>query len=148
MNIRKANDKDMDSIMSLVDNVFEGEQNIPRKFNPISEEKLPTWYCVENENEVVGAAVVFKEDGEWHMGRIAISPKMRGQHIGTKMLKFILEDVFNQNTDRVYLDARDTTVHIMKQFGAKIIGATTVFYNDNITPIVIEKETFKKAVIR
>ena len=78
------------------------------------------------------------------MGRIAISPALRGQHWGTVLLQFALQEAFAQDVGEIYLEARDATVHIMEKLGAKVIGATTVFYQGNITPIVLQKEAFLK----
>ncbi len=147
MNIRKATDEDMDKIMDLLNCVFEGEQQIPRELNLIEESKFPQWWCVEKDGEIVGATALFKENNDWHMGRIAISSKLRGQHMGTKLLRTALEDIFAQDINAVYLDARDATVHIMKQFGAEIIGEPISFYEGNVTPIILKKEDFFKHTI-
>ena len=42
----------------------------------------------------------------------------------------------------MFLEARDTTVHILQKFGARIVGAPTSFYVGNVTPIVLRREDF------
>lgn len=112
------------------------------RYYPISDSKSPQWWCIELDGRIVGTTALFKENDDWHMGRIAISNELRGQHVGTELLKFALKDIFSQDVEEVYFDARDATVHILKKFGAQVIGKPIVFYNGNVTPILLKKKDF------
>lgn len=140
--MRKAHASDMGEIMDLVDVIFEREQDIPRELSPIPEHQQPQWWCAEMNRKIVGTAALYKDNGIWHMGRIAVSGELRGQHIATKLLCFALEDIFSQNIDEVHLEARDITVHIMQNLGAKVIGEPVPFYKGTVTPIILKKSDF------
>ena len=142
MIVRRAKTEDMPAVMALVDRVFETEQGIPPALNPIPEDKRPIWWCAEQDGAVVGTVAAFEEDGMCHMGRITIAPALRGHGLGAKLLRCTLRDLFAQGTDSVFLEARDTTVHILQKFGAEIIGAPTPFYVGNVTPIILRREDF------
>ena len=143
--IRKALQEDMPEIMALIDSVFE-EQQIPREWNPIPEEKLPQWWCVEENGHIAGACALFRENDQWHMGRIGIAKDRRGKHLGTELLAYALNEIFSQDIEEIELEARDTTVHILQKYGAEITGEPVFFFTDNITPLRITKQSYEDSV--
>ena len=72
------------------------------------------------------------------MGRLAVSPTLRGCHAGTKLLAHAFRDVFSRDIDRFVAEARDTTVHILLKFGAEVTGPATEFFGSSITPLLME----------
>ncbi len=140
--VRCASDTDMDAVMQLNAQIFEGEQNIPQEMNFIPAEKQPQWWCMEQDGELVGTAAIYREGEQWHMGRITIASKLRGQHKGTFLLKSVLTEVFAQDVDNLFLEARDATVHILNGFGAEIVGEPFAFYRGNVTPILLTRTAF------
>ena len=77
-----------------------------------------------------------------HMGRITVARRLRGQHKGTFLLKRVLDDVFAQDVDNIFLEARDATVHILTGFGAEIAGESFAFYCGNVTPMILTRTAF------
>ncbi len=140
--IRKAYKEDMKEIQSLVDSVFE-EQGIPKEWNPIPEEQHPQWYCMEKNGRIVATAAVLQEKGQWRLGRIAVVNAERGNHLGTLLLQYLLKDVFSMEIDVLYSEARDTTVHILKKYGAEITGERQWFISDFITPLRITRTKYQ-----
>ena len=146
MTIHIAAPEDMPEILNLVEEVFAGEQGIPRELIPIPEEKEPVWWCAREDGRPAATVALYREGDEWHMGRLAVAPALRGCHAGTKLLEHAFRDVFaRDDIDRFTAEARDTTVHILLKFGAEITGETTVFFGSNITPVVLTKENYRKA---
>lgn len=143
MTVRKANDTDMKAIMQLVQDVFEGEQGIPRQMHPIPEEKQPQWWCAESDGEIIGSMAAYLEDGNWHLARLAVSPKARGMGIATKLSKRALEALFDRGVTEVHMEARDITVHLMGKLGAEVAGEAFPFFQGNVTPMVFRKENAK-----
>ena len=140
--VRRAADTDMEAVLALTAKVFEGEQDIPREMNPIPADKQPQWWCMEQDGELVGTAAIYREGGQWHMGRITVARRLRGQHKGTFLLKRVLDDVFAQGVDNIFLEARDATVHILTGFGAQIAGESFAFYCGNVTPMILTRTAF------
>ena len=85
---------------------------------------------------------IYREGGQWHMGRITVARRLRGQHKGTFLLKRVLDDVFAQDVDNIFLEARDATVHILTGFGAEIAGEPFAFYCGNVTPMILTRTAF------
>lgn len=116
--VRRASDADMDAVLAFAAQIFADEQDIPKELNFIPADKQPQWWCMEQDGELVGTAAIYREGGQWHMGRITVARRLRGQHKGTFLLKRVLDDVFAQGVDNIFLEARDATVHILTGFGA------------------------------
>ena len=129
MQIRRGREADTERLVALAGQIFETEQEIPRALTPLPPENRPQWWCVE-------------EDDAWHMGRFVIPPELRGRHVGTALLETALTDIFVQDIREVTMEARDTTVHILKKFGAETTGAPFSFYRGTVTPMRLTREAF------
>ena len=142
--LRKAYIKDMEEILQLQIDVFEGEQRIPSELIPLPEEKSPQWWCALIGTTIVGAVAAWKEENQIHWGRFATRQNYRGLHIGTKLARYSLEDLFSQQIEEIYMDARDATVKIICNMGGRIFGKPIEFYDGTVTPIVLEEKEFKR----
>jgi len=140
---RRAAAAEMAEIMEMEVAVFHGEQKIPMDLVPIPEELSPVWWCLEEDGEVVGAVAGYTENSQFHMGRFLIRPDRRGHHLGTGFLHDVFAEVFSGDTEIIYMDARDVTVHIVTSFGGEITGKPEPFYEGLCTPIVLEKKKFR-----
>lgn len=142
--LRKAESQDMDAILQLQIDVFEGEQRIPSELIPLPEEKSPKWWCAFIGTTIVGAVAAWSENNQIHWGRFATSKNYRGLHIGTKLARLSLEDLFSLQIEEIYMDARDATVKIICNMGGEIIGKPIQFYDGTVTPIVLKEKDFKR----
>ena len=141
MNIHRARSSEMDEIMSLVCDTFE-EQGIPRELDYIPEERSPVWWCAEENGAVIGTIASYTEDGKTHLGRFAVKPAYRGCGLGTKLLRFAVEDLFSQGVEKIYTESRPVTVKILEKMGAKISGNTFPFFKGVCTPIDLCREDY------
>ena len=133
--VRRASDADMDAVLAFAAQIFADEQDIPKELNFIPADK-------QQDGELVGTAAIYREGGQWHMGRITVARRLRGQHKGIFLLKRVLDDVFAQDVDNIFLEARDATVHILTGFGAEIAGEPFAFYCGNVTPMILTRTAF------
>ena len=140
MTVQQATDKDMVEIMALVTHTFAHEQGIPEEMIPIPAEKDPHWWYIRQEGRIAATVALYREGEEWHMGRLAVDPSLRGGHIATQLLETAIPAVFAMGIDTIYTDSRDTTVHILRKFGGEVAGETGVFFNGSITPVVLKRE--------
>jgi ribosomal protein S18 acetylase RimI-like enzyme len=140
--VGRAEGPDMESILGLQIRTFEGEQEIPADDIPLPARKEPQWWCAKLGAEVVGAAAAWREQGQIHWGRFAVRPEYRGQHIGSMLARYSLEDLFSQGIEEVYMEAREATVQIVCRMGGRVIGAPSPFYVGTVTPVTIKKADF------
>lgn len=142
MQIRRGREADTERLVALAGQIFETEQEIPRALTPLPPENRPQWWCVEEDGALLGGVALYWEDDAWHMGRFVISPELRGRHVGTALLETALTDIFAQDIREVTMEARDTTVHILKKFGAETTGAPFSVYRGTVTPMRLTREAF------
>ena len=62
--------------------------------------------------------------------------------IGKKLAKYSFDDLFNGGAEKIYMDARDATVHIVCEMGGETVGKPYKFYKGNVTPVILKKEKY------
>ena len=142
MILRKAAEADLGTVLTLAQNVFEQEQQIPRSLTDIPAEKRPQWWCAETNGAIVATLVAYVENDVWHMGRLTVAQELRGQGIAPRLIRFALEDLFEQGVEELHMEARTAVVRILETFGAEITGEAVPFYVGTITPLCLKKDRF------
>ena len=145
INYRKANQNELETIMSLVVRTFTGEQGIPEELNYLPAEKEPRWYCAEENGHIIGAVAFFRDRGNWHAGRFALEPAYRGRNIGTNLAAFARRDMFDSGICEIVMEGRPATVHILTKLGAETTGKEFPFYASTCTPMRLTCERFYEA---
>ncbi|WP_295893735.1 bifunctional helix-turn-helix transcriptional regulator/GNAT family N-acetyltransferase [uncultured Vibrio sp.] len=123
-------------IDNLLKDTFAGEQNIPPHLVPIAETTEQKWWLARSGEYVLGAVACWKENEEWHWGRFVVDSRFRGLGIGKALARYSLTEML-QETDTIWIDARDTTVNIIKDLGGEILGERMDFYGMPVTPMQI-----------
>ncbi|MGO1043786.1 GNAT family N-acetyltransferase [Clostridioides difficile] len=141
---RKATADDMLDINKLELDVFSVEQKIPKDIIPISQDKNPSWWCTTINDVIIGAVASWYENRQVHWGRFAIRKDFRSQHIGTELARFSIDDLFSQDIDEIFMEARDTTVKIICNLGGMVTGKAEDFYNETVTPVTLQKIHYHK----
>ena len=131
-----------DEVIALIIDVFSKEQEIPNDLLPINEDYPVHWWCARAGEYVVGAAACWKENGKWHWGRFVVDKNFRGLGIGKQLARYSLKDLFDHITSSVVSEARNTTVAILKGFGARITGPAEDFYGMPVTPVILNRSNF------
>ena len=142
MILRKAAEADLGTVLTLAQNVFEQEQQIPRSLTDIPAEKRPQWWCAETNGAIVATLVAYVENDVWHMGRLTVAQELRGQGVAPRLIRFALEDLFEQGVEELHMEARTAVVRILETFGAEITGEAVPFYVGTITPLRLKKDHF------
>lgn len=142
MILRKAAEADLGAVLALAQNIFEQEQQIPRALTDIPAEKRPQWWCAEEDGAIVATLVAYVENEVWHMGRLTVAQGLRGQGIAPRLIRFALEDLFEQGVEELHMEARTAVVRILETFGAEITGEAIPFYVGTITPLCLKKDRF------
>lgn len=131
-------------IETLVRDTFSDEQNIPQHLIPISVEIPQKWWVARSGEYVLGAVACWEESGMWHWGRFVVDSRFRGLGIGKALARYSLSQIL-QETDEVLIDARDTTVNIVKDLGGETLGEKIDFYGMPVTPMRITRNLLHDA---
>lgn len=142
LEIRIAETEEIAEIYELEKRIFFGEQGIPAELIPVAQENTPIWWCAKAGGDLVGAVCAWKEEGQTHWGRFAISSACRGKHIGSQLLEASAEALFQAGVEQILCEAREQTVHIVKKLGGVITGDPIEFYEGTCTPMVLQRSSY------
>lgn len=140
--IREVSDADSDDVWRVLVEVFAGEQGIPAAWNGVSAERKPQWWCAELDDAVVGVAAAWSEAGQVHWGRYAVRREFRGLRIGTELARHSFDCLFSQGVDQIHIDARDTTVRIIRGMGGSVVGPAVSFFG-TVIPMVLTRADYR-----
>ena len=141
--LRRGREEDMEQILSLIASTFSDEQGIPRHMLAIPAEQRPRWWCALANGKIVGTVAGYYDGDDFHMGRFAVDPMLRGHKIGRKLVEYAFTDAFASGIERVDMECRDVTVKILLELGARISGETTLFFGANATPMVMYRKDYR-----
>ena len=141
---RHATADETPHILAMQRDIFSGEQGIPGDMNDAFLAKNPILWCAESKTDgkIYAATVSWQENNETHWGRFVVLPSARGRHIGTKLAQTSFEDLFTMGVEKIYMEARDSTVRIVCGMGGKITGEPYEFYKGTVTPVVLERKDY------
>lgn len=131
------------AVYPLIEKIFHKEQNIPKDLIPLAYRKQ-RWWCIEENNKILGVVAIWKKGSQWHWGRLAVHQDHRGLGLGKKLIKKSLDDLFQMGIDNVKIDARALTVKMILQKGGEITGEKDDFFGMSITPMKINKKSYSQ----
>lgn len=138
----KAKEQDMEAVLALNIATFTGEQGIPADMIAIPPERRPRWWCAFLGGRVVGTVAGYYDGEDFHMGRFAVDPTLRGHRIGKQLVEYAFTDAFASGIKRVDMECRDVTVKILLNMGAEISGEPFAFFGALVTPMVMHRENY------
>lgn len=89
--------------MLFIEKIFHKEQNIPKKSIPVASEDQ-YWWCIQDDEEIIGTVAAWKENEEWHWGRLAVHQKLRGLGMGRKLVTKSLNELFQKKIQKLNID--------------------------------------------
>lgn len=137
--VKKPSDADMDSIRQLLTDVFTEEQCIPAQLIPLPPEMRPQWWCAVENGCVVGTVAAWQQGEAVHIGRFAVRADCRGRHIGIRLMRQAVEDLFGQGFEEIHAEARPAAVKMLCSLGGEICGPDSVFYEGTVTPVILRR---------
>lgn len=143
--LKKAAASDLKDILQLQQDIFTQEQKIPASMIPLPAQSAPQWWCALMNGFIVGAVAAWKQEDQMHWGRFAVMPAYRGLHIGTRLARFSLDDLFARQIEEIHMEAREATVKIICDLGGKVVGTPTAFYVGTVTPVVLSRKDYLEA---
>ena len=135
--IRKATESDMPEVLRLIKElaVFEKEpdaviidENVLKK-EGFGENPMFTCFVAEDENEILGIALVYPRFSTWkgkalHLEDLIVSQKYRGKGIGLALYKEVMRFAKEQNMNRVQwevLDWNTPAIEFYENSGANVL---------------------------
>ncbi len=124
MNIRYATEADRPAVFALRFEVFVDEQQVPPDIEIDEEDDHALHIIAEADGTPVGCARLLLEDGEGHIGRLAVKKIYRGQGIGAAICRFVIDDCRRRGCTRVWLNAQLRATGFYEKLGFSPVGET------------------------
>lgn len=72
-----------------------------------------------------------------------MSPEFRGQKIGTRLVAYTFQELFDSGVETLFFEARDSAAAIISSMGGEAVGEPFLFYRGNVTPMMLTKKKFQ-----
>ncbi len=138
MEIRTANITDIDKIMALRLEVFVLEQGVPHELELDSADRSAIHIIAELDGEAVGCARMITENGDAHIGRLAVKREKRGEGIGSAVCSYAISAAEKLGSRLVWINAQLHAKSFYERLGFCAVG--DVFYEAGIKHIRMELE--------
>lgn len=118
------------SLMQIRCQVFMCEQKVDPMIEMDDKDKTCIHYIVKDHNMIIATCRVIVHDKLWHLGRIAVLKQYRGQHYGSHMLAYIIEQAKKANVEKLELGAQLQAIPFYESLGFKTYGE--IFFDADI----------------
>ncbi|MDO5397330.1 MAG: ribosomal protein S18-alanine N-acetyltransferase [bacterium] len=96
--------------------------------------KLAHYFIARDGGKIVGYAGFWEVCGEGDITNIAVDAEYRRQHIGSMLIKALIKEAADMNTELLTLEVRRSNIAaqgLYKKYGFKEIGIRKGYYSDN-----------------
>ncbi|HEY8363165.1 MAG TPA: GNAT family N-acetyltransferase [Tissierellaceae bacterium] len=97
--------------------VFIEEQNVPADLEVDDIDGIAHHVVVYQDGIPVGTGRVFEQGGRYYLGRIAVLKEYRKQHIGSLIVKLLLQKAFEWGAEEVHIHAQTSALEFYKKLG-------------------------------
>ncbi len=100
----------------------------------LMENHLATYIVARREREIVGYAGMWVTLDEAHITTLAVDPRVRGQHIGERLLVGLLDAALTRGTRWMTLEVRRSNAvaqTLYRKYGFREVGIRRGYYGDN-----------------
>jgi ribosomal protein S18 acetylase RimI-like enzyme len=133
--IRRARREDLDAICAIEQGCFSTYNLSRRQLQYLQQRDTAVFLVAERDGQVVGEGIALlrhhKQSLSGRAYSLAVDPKHRGQRIGERLMRAMLDQLRDRNVRRVYLEVEKTNasaVHLYERLGFRSIGALPDYY--------------------
>lgn len=124
-----------DALRLVRTKVFIEEQGFENEFDDIDSACTHLLFFVDG--SPAGCLRYFKEDGEYHIGRVAVLPEYREHHLGSIMMKNAEDEIRSEGGKRVFVSAQCRVREFYEKNGYKALG--DIYYDEFCPHIKMKK---------
>ena len=124
------------AICTVRETVFEKEQGVPRELERDGQDLECIHVVAYDEQDKQIGTGRLQLNGK--IGRMAVLKEWRGQGVGGKMLKALIDAAINQRITKIYLFAQKDAIQFYKSHGFNIVGPE--FMEANIPHLKMTKK--------
>ncbi len=131
--IRRATEKDVAVIAELEKVCFTTPWTYESVYQDVVQNKLAFYVVADIEGYVVGYAGVWNIVDEGHITNVAVAPEFRQHHVGSAIIKVLLEVTEKAGITRHTLEVRrgnEAAIKLYENFGFEVCGERKGYYED------------------
>ncbi len=117
MKIHIASEEEKQKVFALRFEVFVGEQKVPPEIELDAEDAHALHIMAEEEGIAVGCARVILQNGDAHIGRLAVKKMCRGNGVGSAVCRFIIDYCKQEGYGRIWLNSQLHAVGFYEKLG-------------------------------
>ncbi len=122
MDIRVAREEDKPLVYALRMEVFVKEQGVPPELEMDGDDRIALHMIAEEQGEAIGCARILLHGASAHMGRIAVKRVRRGEGIGSRVVRFAIEQCRERGCTHIDLGAQLHAVSFYESLGFQTHG--------------------------
>jgi len=137
--IRDMKLEDIDSVYDVEKSCFSDPWS-KDSFKKEIKNNLAKYLVAQVEDKVVGYVGAWFIVDEAHITNVAISPKHRGQKIGDKIIKYLIDECTKSGIKAMTLEVRSSNIvaqNLYKKYDFKFAGVRKEYYSDNKEDAII-----------
>ena len=100
-------EEDMEAAVSIRFRVFVDEQSVPAEIELDEYDAVATHAIAVEDGQAIGTGRMYFEDGEAHIGRMAVDLPHRRRGVGGLVLRFLEQEAQAQGASEIVLHAQD-----------------------------------------
>jgi len=140
MQIRRMTEEDLDTIYELEQHIFPDPWPKISFEYEVSQNPLAIPLILENEDKIIGYAIIWKIYEEFHIANFAIVPEYQGKKLGNNFLENLL--TLRGDCKFAILEVREKNnraIRLYEKFGFKAILKRHRYYKNGETALVMQK---------
>jgi len=108
-----------------------------------------SFYVVKHEGRVIGYMLYQTWAEEMELHTIAVSPNLRRQGVGRKMIDYMIRDASLRGVERIFLQVRpsnEAAQSLYSSFGFYVVGVRHRYYRDNQEDALVMRVDIKMKI--
>jgi ribosomal protein S18 acetylase RimI-like enzyme len=138
LTIRPARRSDLPAIAALEQGCFTTYNLNKRQLQYLQQRQSAVFLVAEHDGRIVAEGIALvrhhKQSISGRVYSLAVDPAFRGQHIGEKLMREMIEQLRHRAVRRIYLEVEATNagaIHLYDRLGFRSIGALPDYYGQN-----------------
>ena len=131
--IRQMQEKDLDEIILIENELFTSPWNKEQFLYEINENEFSRSFVLEIDNEIIAYGMMWFLFENADITNIAVKKKYQKQGYGLKMLKHLIKEAINNNCEFVHLEVRinnKEAINLYNKMGFETVRIRKHYYED------------------
>lgn len=136
--------EDLSKALAIREKVFVEEQGFSRELERDGLDACALHAVVEDEGVPCATGRLYSENGQWHIGRMAVLKEKRGLHLGDLLVRMLLDRAIRSGAEEVYVGAQKHAQGFYEKLSFEVCGPEYDEEGCAHVPMMTTKERIEK----